>query len=85
MLEGGEAAINQTRSSADAHAVMPRYFHTMAIPLVEGRDFASRYRADQPLEFVISEAFARRYWPNESALGKRFRPGSNNPSGPWWV
>jgi putative ABC transport system permease protein len=79
--EGGEAAVSEMRSSADAHAVTPRYFQTMRIPFLQGRDFAYRYRADQPLEFVVSETFARRYWPNESAVGKRFRPGSNNPSG----
>jgi putative ABC transport system permease protein len=53
----------------------------MHIPFLQGRDFAKEYRADQPLEFVVSESFARRYWPNETAIGKRFRPGANNPLG----
>jgi len=78
-LEG--AADNDTISSAEAHAVTARYFQTMGIPLLQGQDFAHQYRADQPLEFVVSESFARRYWPNESAIGKRFRPGPNNPFG----
>ena len=80
-LEGADAASTEMRSSAEAHAVTARYFQTMHIPLLQGQDFASQYRADQPLEFVVSESFARRYWPNESAIGKRFRPGSNNPFG----
>lgn len=79
--EGGEAAVSQIRSSADAHAVTSRYFQTMHIPFLQGRDFADQYRSDQPLEYVVSDSFARRYWPNESAIGKRFRPGSNNPFG----
>jgi len=66
---------------AEAHAVTPRYFQTMGIPLLQGQDFADPYRADQPLELVVSETFARRYWPNETAIGKRFRAGSNNPFG----
>ena len=53
----------------------------MQIPFLQGRDFAHQYRSDQPLEFVVSESFVRRYWPNESAIGKRFRPGENNPFG----
>jgi putative ABC transport system permease protein len=53
----------------------------MRIPFVQGQDFSDPYRSDQPLEFIVSESFARRYWPNESAIGKRFRPGSNNPWG----
>src|SRR6185503_15758661 len=80
-LEGADAATTEIRSSAEAHAVTARYFQTMRIPLLQGQDFGEQYRADQPLEFVVSESFARRYWPNESAIGKRFRPGLNNPFG----
>ena len=79
--DGGEAAVNQLRTSAGAHAVTRRYFQTMHIPFLQGRDFAEQYRADQPLEFVVSESFARRYWPNDTAIGKRFRPAANNPFG----
>lgn len=81
MLEGVDAATNMTRSSAEAHAVTPHYFQTMGIPLLQGQDFATPYRSDQPLELIVSESFAHRYWPNESAVGKRFRAGPNNPFG----
>jgi len=80
-LEGADAATNEIRSSAEAHAVTPRFFETMGIPFLRGRDFPDHYRAEQPAEYIVSESFARRYWPNESALGKRFRPGQNNPVG----
>jgi predicted permease len=53
----------------------------MRIPFLQGQDFTREYRIDQPLEYIVSESFARRYWPNESAIGKRFRPGANNPAG----
>src|SRR5689334_13792788 len=79
--DGGEAAVSQLRTSADAHAVTTQYFQTMHVPFLQGRDFAEQYRSDQALEFVVSESFARRYWPNETAIGKRFRPGANNPFG----
>ena len=81
MLEGAEAAATETRSSAEAHAVTAGYFKLMGIPILQGRDFASQQRSGQTLEYIVSEGFARRYWPNESAIGKRFRPGSNNPVG----
>jgi len=80
-LEGADAATNEIRSSAEAHAVTPRFFETMGIPFLRGRDFPDHYRAEQPAEYIVSESFARRYWPNESALGKRFHPGQNNPVG----
>jgi predicted permease len=79
MLEG--AAADTTGPLAEGHAVTPRYFQTMGIPLLQGQDFANTYRADQPLELIVSETFARRYWPNENAIGKRFRAGPNNPFG----
>jgi putative ABC transport system permease protein len=78
-LEGGEAAIDKTRATADAHVVTPHYFRAMEIPLLQGQEFGDPYRDDKPLEVIISESFARRYWPNESPIGKRFRPGTNNP------
>jgi putative ABC transport system permease protein len=80
-LEGADAATTQMRSAAEAHAVTAHYFQTMGIPLLQGQDFDEQYRPDQPLEFVVSESFTCRYWPNESAIGKRFRPGANNPFG----
>ena len=80
-LEGSDAATGETRSSAEAHAVTPRYFATIGIPMLQGEDFSSHSQTDQPPEYIVSESFARRYWPNESAVGKRFRPGPNNPFG----
>jgi predicted permease len=61
----------------DAH-----YFSTMAIPLMAGRTFGPFDPAHPPFEVVASHAFAERYWPGESPLGKRVRPGI---SGPWWT
>jgi len=62
-------------ASADWRLVSPGYFHTLGIPL-RGRDFDSRDapppqpNTAPPPSIIISEAFARRYWPNEDALGK---------------
>jgi predicted permease len=51
------------------------------VPVLQGREFTDEYRGDGPLEVIVSESFAHRYWPNGDALGKRFRAGSNNPVG----
>jgi putative ABC transport system permease protein len=79
MLEG--AAADTTGSLAEAHAVTPRYFQTMGIPLLQGRDFTELDRGDALLSLIVNEAFARRFWPNENPIGKRFRPGTSNPFG----
>jgi putative ABC transport system permease protein len=80
-LDGREAAINEAPLSADARAITPHYFHTMGIPWLQGRDFTEEDRGDAPLTLIVSENFARRYWPHENPLGKRFRPGASNPFG----
>ncbi len=62
---------------ADVAAVTPGYFSTLGIRLLEGRDFTEDDRAGSPLAVVINETMARRFWPGESAVGKRI--GSATP------
>ena len=52
------------------NVVGPAYFTTLGLPLLAGRDFAVADRAGAARVVVVNEAFARRYWPGESALGK---------------
>jgi hypothetical protein len=54
--------------------VMPGYFRTLRIPLLEGRDFTSKDagRGAAPV-MIVSEAFARATWPGERAIGRRVR------------
>jgi putative ABC transport system permease protein len=57
-----------------------RYFQTFGIRLVSGRLFDEHDTADKPPVIIVSESTARRYWPNESAIGKRLGfPGANPP------
>ena len=69
------------RMSDDAHPgpdeedriVSPNYFRALEIPLVQGRFFTAADKLDAPPVVIINRALAERYWPNESALGKRIR------------
>jgi predicted permease len=54
-------------------SVSPRYFETMRVPLVRGRDFSSADTANGPLVVIVSETLARRLWPEGDPLGKRLR------------
>jgi putative ABC transport system permease protein len=49
--------------------------------LVRGRLFNEFDKDTAPQVAVVNEAFARTYWPNEDALGKRFK--STRPGSPW--
>ena len=51
----------------------PGFLETMRIPLKAGRDLEWRdLRPDTPTAVIVNESFARRYFPGESPLGKRF-------------
>jgi putative ABC transport system permease protein len=58
--------------------VDPGFFATMGIPLREGRLFAADLRADSPPVVVVGESLARKFWPNESAVGKRIADRQDN-------
>jgi putative ABC transport system permease protein len=62
-----------------AAVVSEEYFETMGIPILEGRAFEAVDRADAPPVALVNEGLARRYWPDESPVGKRIR----SPGGPW--
>jgi predicted permease len=53
----------------------PRYFETMGIRLIDGRYFDDRDGASAPLTVMVNQTTARMYWPGESALGHRVKPG----------
>jgi predicted permease len=57
------------------------YFRTMEIPLSQGRFFNDHDTADVPHVVLIDEKMAKRFWPNESAVGKRVKQGG--PKTPW--
>jgi predicted permease len=51
--------------------VTPRYFETLGIPMIEGRDFTQADGEKTPRVLIVDETAARRYWPGQDALGKK--------------
>ena len=49
------------------------FFETMGVPLLRGRGFRTSDDGKAPRIAVVNESFARRYWPSQDAVGKRFR------------
>jgi len=54
------------------------YFQTMRIPLLRGTTFDDRLRLGEPLEIVIGDSTAKRYWPGRDALGAYVRLGKQD-------
>jgi predicted permease len=47
----------------------PDFFHTLGVPVLEGRDFADSDTAASPHVGIINEQFAKRFLPNQNPLG----------------
>ena len=70
--------------NADLTFISTDYFRTLQVPQLRGRDFTDADNMQAPQVMIINEAFAKRYFPGEDALGKKLRPGATNgmPGGP---
>ena len=53
--------------------ITPDFFRTLGIPLVGGRPFEDRDRAESTPVMIVSESFAARMFPGQTAIGKRVR------------
>jgi predicted permease len=64
---------------AGFNAVSASYFQTLGLRITRGRGFTEQEaQADAPVA-LISESTARRFWPNEEAIGKRVGIGAASP------
>jgi predicted permease len=54
----------------------PRYFRTLGMTLKLGREMTTQDAQGRPPVAVVNEAFVRRYWPGQNAVGKRLSTGS---------
>jgi len=61
--------------------VAPGYFATLRIPFVDGRDFTVSENADAERVAIVSEHFARRFWPERNAVGQFILRGVPGPRG----
>jgi putative ABC transport system permease protein len=71
-------------SSDEAHAyhvgtalVGPRYFRTLGVGVVEGREFDDRDTMDGPRVAIVNETLARHFWPDGGAAGRALTVGSD--------
>ena len=58
---------------AQFNVVTSGYFDVMGIPLLDGRTCAMTDHVDGPLVVLVNRLLAERFWPGESAVGKRLR------------
>jgi predicted permease len=67
------APSNGAAQDALVRGADPGYFKALQIPLLRGRFFEDRERLANSLSVIVSESFAREYFPNENPLGKHIK------------
>jgi putative ABC transport system permease protein len=67
-------AVGEQSLSANFNPVSPDYFGAVGAQLLRGRLFTASDDQDHPGVIIVNEAFVRRFFPHEDALGRRIRP-----------
>jgi putative ABC transport system permease protein len=75
IVEGRPVPAQSDLPSSPFNVADANFFRTMGIPLLAGRYFNETDKADSAPVIIINETMARKWWPNESALGKRIKQG----------
>jgi predicted permease len=73
---------NKRDTLIDGSAVTPHYFTAMNTPLITGRFFVDADRDAKSEVVIVNQSFARKYFPSQSALGKRLRDSADSKA-PW--
>jgi predicted permease len=74
-MSGAKAAADgriATNGNVFVNHVRENFFESMGIPLLTGRSLTSHDDAHAPRVAVVNQTFAKRYFPNENPIGKRF-------------
>jgi putative ABC transport system permease protein len=61
------------------------FFTTLGTPLLRGRFFSLGDRPEAPRVAIINDALARRSWPGQDPVGRRFKFGAQESDGPWFT
>jgi predicted permease len=77
-VEGQPGVPGERPPQVSSNRVDPNYFATMRVPLLEGRSFTESDSKVAPRVAVVNRAMAQKFWPNQSAIGKRFNIGTNS-------
>ena len=80
-VEGRAVPPGEQPPSVQYNMVSTGYFETLRIPLRQGRTFTEADNDKTPAVAIISEAMAKKFWPNQEALGKRF--STKDATGPF--
>src|SRR4029077_821992 len=83
--EGAPPPERRALYTAFSRLPVPGYFRSIGQPVLQGRDFNASDTADAPLVCIVSQSITKRFWPNDSPIGKRIRWGRLDGTRPWFT
>jgi putative ABC transport system permease protein len=81
--EGDTTTDAQTVPRAYWHRVSPDFFDTIRMPITAGRTFDRNELTPTSGVVIVSEGVVKRFWPNQSPIGKRIKLGRPDSENPW--
>jgi putative ABC transport system permease protein len=84
-IEGRDPVQEKVFPDEEIRSVTDSYFKVLKVPLVQGRFFDERDNADTPPVVIINQAFARKWFPNQDAIGKKITFDDPRKPDPKWV
>jgi len=63
--------------------ISKNYFEFLGVPILEGRAFNDADTVESLPVVIVSSRFAKKFWPDSSAIGKRIKTEPNNPDSEW--
>ncbi len=72
-LEGQDATDRRAGKLVQITIASPHYLETLGIPLVRGRALSDIDQPNTPSAVVINETMAKRFWPDQDPIGRRFK------------
>jgi putative ABC transport system permease protein len=84
-IKGRVVAKNEPGPDEEIRIVTPDYFRVLKTPLLRGRFFSESDNTHAPGVVIINDALAKKFWPNEDALGKRITFDDPRKPGPKWL
>jgi putative ABC transport system permease protein len=84
-IQGRVLGKNEPGPDEELRTITPDYFRVLKTPLLRGRFFTEADNAEAPGVVIINDALAKKYWPNEDALGKRITFSDPRKPDPKWL
>ena len=82
-VDGQNYLTDRDRPRGNFESVSDKYFSTLGLKTLEGRDFTIDDADTKQLVAIVNASFARKHWGNQSALGHQVRIFNPGEPAPW--